>query len=269
MTTGVMTRVELAKIGAQRRLLVAAAVCFLGPIAAGISFHVVSGLPKDTVFGRRIHESGYALPLVVLGFVATWALPLLGAIIAGDVFSSEDVFGTWGLVLTRSASRRQVFVGKAAAAALSAVGLLGAAAAGSIVGGFLLAGGGPLVGLTGQEMRPAPALLLVLASWASEIPPVLAWAAFACFLSVVTRSSVLGIGAPVVVGLICTLAALLDHLGVVRILLPTTAMFSWHGFWEDPGRIAPLWQGTVVVMLYAGLLLALAARTFLKRDETA
>lgn len=268
-TSSTVSRVELAKIGAQRRTVIVSALCFLGPIAAGITFRLVSGVPKDTPFGRYIHESGYALPLVVLGFAATWALPLLAAAVAGDVFSSEDTFGTWGLMLSRSASRAQVFIGKTEAAAGSAVGFLGALAAGSIVGGFLLAGGSSIVGLGGQEVRPSQALLLVLASWASEIPAVLAWTALACFLSVVTRNSVVGIGGPLVLGLVCTLVALLDRLGVVRALLPTTPMFSWRGFWEAPVRLGSLWQGSVVSLAYAALFTALAAWTFLRRDESA
>ena len=36
--------------------------------------------------------------------------------VAGDIFSSEDHFGTWKTILTRSCSRGQLFAGKFLAA---------------------------------------------------------------------------------------------------------------------------------------------------------
>ena len=52
-----------------------------------------------------VTDSGFAVPLVVLGFAALWVFPVLASIVGGDLFSSEDRYGTWTTVLTRSRSR--------------------------------------------------------------------------------------------------------------------------------------------------------------------
>ena len=69
------------------------------------AMRVQSSLPADTLFGRAVTDSGFAIPLVVLGFAALWPLPVLASIAGGDVFSAEDRYGTWKTVLTRSRSR--------------------------------------------------------------------------------------------------------------------------------------------------------------------
>ena len=56
------------------------------------------------------------MPLLMLGFAAQWVLPLLTALVAGDIFASEDQHGTWKTVLTRSVSRGQLFWAKTLAA---------------------------------------------------------------------------------------------------------------------------------------------------------
>ena len=78
--------------------------------------HGQSRPPKDTLFGRFATDNGFALALLVLGFASQWVLPLLTAIVAGDIFASEDQHGTWKTVLTRSTSRAQLFWAKTLAA---------------------------------------------------------------------------------------------------------------------------------------------------------
>ena len=70
-----------------------------------VVIHGQSRPPKDTLFGRFATVNGFALALLVLGFAAQWVLPLLTAVVAGDIFASEDQHGTWKTVLTRSTSR--------------------------------------------------------------------------------------------------------------------------------------------------------------------
>ena len=75
-----------------------------------------SAIPADTLFGQWVHQSGFAIPMVVLGFAGQWVLPFVIAVVAGDIFSSEDHFGTWKTILTRSRSRGELFAGKFLAA---------------------------------------------------------------------------------------------------------------------------------------------------------
>src|SRR5690242_3066048 len=95
-------RGELAKLLAQWRVRCAFAVCAIGPLLLAVVLDAQEGLPKDTLFGRHVHESGFAVPLLVLGFAGTWAFPLLTSLVAGDIFAAEDAHGTWQALLTRS-----------------------------------------------------------------------------------------------------------------------------------------------------------------------
>ena len=72
--------------------------------------------PADTLYGKLIHLSGFAVPLLLLGFISQWIFPLLTSIVAGDIFASEDQHGTWKTILTRSVSRAQLFWAKTLAA---------------------------------------------------------------------------------------------------------------------------------------------------------
>jgi hypothetical protein len=150
----------------------------------------------------------------------------------------------------------------------SSVGLLVVTAASGVVSGLLLAGSRPLVGLGGQTVSPAGSVVLVGVSWASVLPSVLGFTALGVLLSVLSRNSVLGVGGPVVLGLVMTLLALVDGLGVTSHLLLTTPLFAWHGLWQPAATVAPVWQGVLVSSAYVALCLPVAARAFLRRDIT-
>jgi ABC-2 type transport system permease protein len=102
----------MSKLAAQRRARITLALCLIAPIIIVLALKGQTPPPKDSLFGRHIHDSGYAMPLLMLGFAGQWVLPLLTALVAGDIFASEDHHGTWKTVLTRSASRTQLFWAK-------------------------------------------------------------------------------------------------------------------------------------------------------------
>ncbi len=261
-------RWELFKLRAQARVQAALLVCLLGPPLLAAVLGGQTGLPKDTLFGRHVHSSGFALPLLVLGFAGTWALPLLTAVVAGDIFASEDGHGTWPTMLTRSRTRGEVFLGKALASVIVAACLLLATALSSVLAGLALAGDRPLVGLSGTALTPGNALLLVLASWASVLPPLLGFTALAWLFSVVTRSSLAGVGGPVLVGLLLQLLALLGPLGRLSNALLTAPFTAWHGLVRADPYYGPLWQGLLVSVAWGLPCLVLARRTLLRRDLT-
>jgi len=261
-------RWELLRLRHQPRIRAAFTVCLLGPPLLALVLSAQSGLPKDTLFGRYVKDSGFALPLLVLGFAGTWALPLVTSIVAGDVFATEDGHGTWQSLLTRSRTRAEVFTGKVVAALATSVALLAVAALSSLVAGLALAGDRPLLGLSGTALSPGRATALVLLAWASEIPPLLAFGAVAVLLSVVTRSSLAGVGGPLLLGLLMQLLALLGALGSGANALLTTPFSAWHGLVRDGPYLDPLWQGALVSVVWFVLCLVPARRHLLARDIT-
>lgn len=263
--TAAVVRWEVAKLRAQPHTRAVIALALAVPFLFVVVLSLQSSVPHDTLFGRWVHESGFAVPLVILNFAGQWGLPLLVGVVAGDIFSAEDHHGTWKTVLTRSAARGQLFTGKVIAVLGYALALVVALAVASTAAG-LLVGRQPLVGLSGQLVPAGRALPLVLESWAVAILPTVAFAAVAVVTSVVTRSSVAGIGAPVVLGLAMQLVALVNGPQLLQTLMLSTALLGWHGLWTTPGFTGPLWQGVVVSLVWTLVCGVVAAVTFARRD---
>jgi hypothetical protein len=105
-------RFELVKLVSQWRIRVLVLACWIAPALFVAAVSRQSSLPVDTLFGRWMHATGWAGPLVMLGFAGTWALPLLTSVVAGDVFAAEDRLGTWRHLLVAVRSPRRLFVAK-------------------------------------------------------------------------------------------------------------------------------------------------------------
>ncbi|MFJ5721297.1 ABC transporter permease [Streptomyces sp. NPDC093149] len=259
---------ELEKLTAQWRIRAVLVLCLAAPFLFALGLRAQDTLPSDTLFGRWAHDSGFAVPLVVLGFAGQWALPLLVCLVAGDIFSSEDHHGTWKTILTRSRTRGQVFAGKTLAAITYSAAVVLLLGAGSLAAGVLVIGHQPLVGLSGQEIGAGRAAGIVVESWLYMLLPCLAFTALGVFFSLATRHSAAGIGAPAVLGLLLQLVSLVDGLGPVRRLLPTTAFDAWHGLTTDPAFHRPLVTGAYVSAGCAVVFLAAGHLLMLRRDFT-
>jgi len=212
-------RAERRKLAAQLSTRLLALVCLLAPFAFAVILKLQSGVPSDTLLGVWVHTSGFAVSLVVLGFAGSWGFPVLAGVLAGDVFSSEDRYGTWKMVLTRSCIRRDLFAGKVLAAATFSVALVLTAALSSLVAGLLVTGDQPLVGLGGTVLGSGKCLGLVLASWLVSVLPLLAFTSLALLISVLTRNGIAGVLAPVIVGLVMALLALIGSGSWMHVLL--------------------------------------------------
>jgi ABC-2 type transport system permease protein len=261
-------RWELRKLRAQYRARAVLLGALLGPVAVVLVIHGQTRPPKDSLFGRFALDNGFALTLLVLGFASQWVLPLLTAIVAGDIFASEDQQGTWKTVLTRSASRTQLFWAKAGVAVGFAVLVLVVLATSTIVSSYLIAGHQPLVGLSGQTISAGPALRLVTASWATTVAPTLGFTCLAIALSVWSRNPAVGIAAPVVFGMVMQLVGALGGIEPLRPFLLTTAYESWHGLLTDPRFSGPLLEGLLVSAVWSALSLGAAFALLRRRDIT-
>jgi ABC-2 type transport system permease protein len=257
---------ELEKLTAQFRTRAAALVCLLAPAAFAIGLQLSSTVPADTLFGRWVGDSGFAIPLVVLGFAGSWGFPLIACLVAGDIFSAEDHYQTWTSILTRSVSRRSIFGGKVLAALTYTLAVVLLLSLSSLASGVLVVGHQPLIGLTGNEVPASRALWLVLASWGAALPAVLVSATLGIAISVVSRNSLAGIIGPTVVGLLLQLLLLVGGIGAVRTYLPNAAFVSWHGLWADPSFTQPMLLGIVAAAVYATAFLWLAWGVFRGRD---
>jgi ABC-2 type transport system permease protein len=239
---GVVWRLELAKLGHLLRVRVIIAGSVIGPFVVVAGLRLTKATPGDTPFGIWTQTSGFAIPMLLLGALAPYVLPALTAVVAGDIFSGEDHFGTWKTILTRSCGRGQLFAGKFLAAvtfALVSMVLLTV----FDLAAALLAGTQPVVGLSGQLVPAGHAAELVVASYLSELFPLLGFTALAIFLSVVSRSVIVGICGPVVIAVLMQIVSFINLPTSGQMALLSTPFQAWHGFWADPAFYGPFREG--------------------------
>jgi ABC-2 type transport system permease protein len=259
-------RVERRKLAAQLATRVLAVVCLLAPLIFAAVLKAQSGTPADALFGVWVHASGYAVSLVVLGFAGSWGLPLLAGVLAGDMFSSEDRYGTWKTMLTRSCTRRDVFAGKLLAAAAFAVALLAVVALSSIVAGLVFVGGHPLVGWGGTLISSGRSLGLVVLSWVACVLPLLALVSLALLVSVATGNGIAGVLAPALVALFTQLINLIGRGVWVHTLLIGSAFDGWHGLFASPVALGPLAVASAVSLVWIAVCVGWAWRIVRRRD---
>jgi ABC-2 type transport system permease protein len=261
-------RWETGKLAAQTRSRVTLLICLIAPVLIVVVINGQQRPPKDSLFGRYIHQSGYAVALLILGFAGQWVLALLTAIVAGDIFASEDQHGTWKTVLTRSVSRAQLFWAKTIVAVGFATGVLVILAASTMLSSAVIVGHQPVTGLTGQLIGSGTATRLVIAGWATALAPMLGFTCLAILLSVRTRNSAFGIAAPVVAGMVMQLAGSLGGIEAIRPLLLTTPFESWHGLFAQTPFYSPLIWGLVVSAGWCAVCLTAAFVSLRRRDIT-
>ncbi|MFD8685946.1 ABC transporter permease [Streptomyces sp. NPDC059651] len=261
-------RFELVKLVSQWRIRLVTLACWIAPALFVAAVSRQSSLPVDTLFGRWMHATGWAGPLVVLGFAGTWALPLLTSLVAGDVFASEDRLGTWRHLLVAVRSPRRIFVTKTLASLTVILLLVAGLVCSSLAGGVLAVGNRPLVGLDGHLLTASDAALKVLLAWACVLAPTLALSAIGLLGSVMLGRSPMGLLLPALVALAMQLVQMLPLPVAVRLALPGYAFISWNGLFASPAQLAPLMAGMAVSLVWAVLATALAYLHFMRRDFT-
>jgi ABC-2 type transport system permease protein len=261
-------RMELVKQFSTWRVRLLILACWLGPGVLAFGIGQQSTLPSDTLFGRWMHATGWAAPLVVLGVAGSWALPLVTSMVAGDVFASEDRLGTWRHLIVTVRSYRRIFVAKAIAS-LAVIGLLvtGLALSG-VAGGLLAEGNQPLVGLDGHLLTGADAAGDILLAWLCALAPTLALAGLGLLGSIALGRSPMGLLLPMLAALGMQVAQLLPLPVAVRLALPGYAFISWNGLFAAPRDVGPLLIGVGVSLAWALVATAMAYLLFLRRDFT-
>ncbi len=261
-------RWELRKLRAQKRTYLGLGLAAVVPIifVSAVALHGGDRGPEDVAFGRYIHETGLAFPLVLLFFGSIWMFPLITALVAGDIVAAEDHNGTLKTILTRSLERGQIFAGKTLATAtyaIAAILLMGVIA---VVAGSIESGLNSLVTLSGTTISAAKGLRLVGASLLVYLMPILAVACIGLLLSTVTRNSAAAVVGTLMVSLLIQLIGILPGLGALHPYLLSTQFNAWQGLLRAPIDWSPIVRGAWVCSLYGLPSLAAAYLVFLRRD---
>jgi len=262
-------RWELRKLRAQKRTYLGLVGAMLVPIAFVVALAAQNAAgPSDVPLGRGLRETGLAVPFVVLFFMSIWGLPLVTALVAGDIVASESHNGTLKTILTRSRERGQVFAGKTCAAATYTLVALFAMVALGVAAGVIEFGWHPLTSLSGTKVAPLTGLGLLALSSLVYAWPLLAIAAFGILLSTVTRNSAASVVGTLMFALLMQLLGALPGTEPIRPYLLGEQFSAWHGLLRRPTDWAPIERAAWVCALYAAVSLCAGYLVFLRRDVT-
>jgi len=259
-------RWEIAKLLAQKRTYLGLGSATLVPVVFVVVLVLQTGGPNDVPLGRYIRDTGLAVPFVVLFFMSIWGLPLITALVAGDIVASESQNGTLKTILTRSRQRGEVFAGKTLAAISYTLAVVVAMGFVGLVAGSIAWGFHPLTSLSGTQVTPGHGLGLLAASLAVYTLPLVGIAAFGLMLSTVTRNSAAAVVGTLMWALLMQLLGVLPGTESFRPYLLGTQFDAWHGFLRTPADWVPVVRAIWVCGLYITLPLFVAYTVFVRRD---
>jgi ABC-2 type transport system permease protein len=221
---------------------------------------------RDNIFAAQITQSGLATPVLMLLFMSGFFLPLVAALVAGDIFSNEDGNGTLKTILTRSVDRGQVFAAKALAAATYAAIAVLCAAAVATISGIAAWGFHSVVTYSGTVVSASEALLLVFGANAAYLIPLFAVVSLGLLLSAATRNSAASVVATIGVVILLFIVGQIPGLEGIHPYLLTEQFQNWQGLLRTPTDWAPIAHSAWVCALYAVPALVAGYLVFLRRD---
>jgi ABC-2 type transport system permease protein len=261
-------RWELRKLVSQKRTYLGLGLAVLLPLIFVITQLARGGHghPGDSIFASEVFQSGLATPVLMLTFLAPFFLPLIAALVAGDIVAAEDGNGTLKTILTRSVDRGQVFAAKAlAAASYGALAVLLAGAVGTVAG-IAAWGFHGVRTFSGTFVSAGEGLLLVVAAYGVFLIPLLTISCVGLLLSTVTRNSAAAIVGTLGFTLVLAIVGQIPGLGGIRPYLLTTQYFAWQGLLRTPTDWAPILHSLWLCALYAVPALIAGYLVFLRRD---
>ena len=264
---GTVYRWELTKLRYQKRTYLGLGAAAIVPILFVLAIHFQHrGRGGDFAFSSYLDRSGLAVPLVILLFGSVWLFPLITALVAGDIFASEDHNGTLKTVLTRSLERHEIFFGKALAAVTYAVAAILIDGTIAVIAGTIQSGFNSLQSLSGTIVSAPKSLELVYVSLLVYLVPILTIVAIGLMLSVVTRHSAAAVVGTLMISLLFQLIGILPGMGGTVPYLLSTQFQAWQGFLRTPTDWEPVIRAAWVCAMYGIPALVVAYIAFLRRD---
>jgi ABC-2 type transport system permease protein len=261
-------RWELRKLVSQKRTYLGLGLAVILPLIFVLvqNLHAHRDHDQGNIFASHITQSGLATPVLMLLFLSVFMLPLIAALVAGDIVATEDGNGTLKTILTRSVDRGQVFAAKALAAMTYATIAVFLSAIVATVAGVASWGFNHVVTFSGSVVSAPEGLLLVFAANACYLIPLLSVVAIGVLLSTATRNSAAAVVGTVGFTILLFIVAQIPGLEGIKPYLLTEQYENWHGLLRTPTDWAPIWHSAWVCVLYAVPALFAAYLVFLRRD---
>jgi ABC-2 type transport system permease protein len=257
---------ELRKLRAQKRTWMGFGAAALYAIAfvLALSLKKHAGIPPDIPLAKQVTKSSVVLPLALLSFATFFGAPIITALVAGDIVSSEDANNTLKTILTRGTGRGAIYAAKALAAASYGIALMLVLLLVSAVGAAIAWGVNGVTLLNGARASGAHALWLDVLAYLAYLPPLLVLVAVAFFLSTATRNSAAAIVGTVIFSLAFQGVAALPGLGSAKPYLLPQQFEAWQHLFGAAGQSIP--RAIWTCAIYCAVPLALGWSIFVRRD---
>lgn len=214
--------------------------------------------------------NGYLICFIILQALLVH-VPLLIALVAGDMIAGEANMGTLRLLLTKPVSRTQLLMGKFAATLVYTILLLVWMALLALVVPILVFGTGDLLNLKSDQaiiLEKADILWRYIAAFGFAAIAMSMVASLAFFLSLFAENSIGPIVATMSIIIVCTILSSLDIpiFTALRPYLFTTHMLGWKGFFDDPVHYPAVLRSAGVLLLHIVLLFSATVYIFRRKD---
>jgi ABC-2 type transport system permease protein len=221
---------------------------------------------RGNIFAAQITQSGLATPVLMLLFMSGFFLPVVAALVAGDIFANEDGNGTLKTILTRSVDRGQVFAAKAMAAFTYATVVVLFTATVATLAGIGSWGFHSVTTFSGTVVSAPEALLLVLGINLAYLIPLFAIASIGLLLSAATRNSAGAVVGTIGLVILLFIVAQIPGLEGIQRYLLTEQLQNWQGLLRTPTDWAPIAHSAWVCALYGVPALVAGYLVLLRRD---
>lgn len=214
--------------------------------------------------------NGYLVCFIILQTLLVH-VPLLIALVAGDIVAGEANMGTLRLLLTRPVSRNQLLLSKYFACSIYTLLLLIFMAILSLVVSLLVFGEGDLMILKSEMiviLDRNDVLWRYFAAFGFAAVSMLTVAALAFLFSVFAENSIGPIISAMSVVIIFTILTSLDIplFNVLKPYLFTNHMLNWKGFFEQPVDYKEVYKSIFILLTHIFAFVSLAVYAFRKKD---
>lgn len=201
-------------------------------------------------------------------------IPLLIALVTGDLVSGEAAMGTIRMLLTQPISRTQLLLSKFIAGGIYTLIVIVWLGFMSVIMGKLLFGSGDLMVLNSDGLvilQEADVNWRYLGGFLVAFLALFTVSSLSICLSCFTDNSIGPIVTTMSIILLFTIIGTLDvHVfDSIRPFLLTTHMASWRSFFEDPLPIQDIKNSILILVIHNVLLISISMYVFNKKDITA
>jgi ABC-2 type transport system permease protein len=241
-----------------------AAVLYALAFVLTLSLKKHAGIPPDIPLAKQVTRTGVVLPLALLAFATFFGAPVISALVAGDIVSSEDANNTLKMILTRSTTRSTIYWAKTLAAATYGIALMTVLFTTSIVGSVVAWGLHGATLLNGRHVAGGHALALDILAYATYLLPLAVLIGMAVFLSTVTRNSAAAIVGTVIFSLAWQGIAVLPGIKQAKNWLFPKQFEAWESLFGQTGD--SIGRAAMMCAVYALVPLLIGWAVFLRRD---